>query len=290
MEIAHYIRNRATRTFQAIEYLMAERRWCLTGTPVQNKLDDLFSLTQFLRFHPLENHSNARKYILEPLGRVDKTAVTNLRLAMQIIALRRTKDVSTSKKRDHIFMEITLTPHERHHYVSVRDKMRQFTINSKSCQSHALLLCILYLRQLCSHGKPNLSSSSSTPISENTQSGPLFCNKCGDRISINPKSVKQESRACGHSICAECRLEEKSSIEGESNVVTPLQCCVCEEPIISGTLKGKELEDFSLKSLLDGNNLASFEQPVSSKIMCVVNKLIELDSGINKKTGEPIKR
>jgi hypothetical protein len=209
---------------------------------------------------------------------------------MQIIALRRTKDVSTSKKRDHIFMEITLTPHERHHYVSVRDKMRQFTINSKSCQSHALLLCILYLRQLCSHGKPNLSSSSSTPISENTQSGPLFCNKCGDRISINPKSVKQESRACGHSICAECRLEEKSSIEGESNVVTPLQCCVCEEPIISGTLKGNELEDFSLKSLLDGNNLASFEQPVSSKIMCVVNKLIELDSGINKKTGEPIKR
>lgn len=269
---------------------MAERRWCLTGTPVQNKLDDLFSLTQFLRFHPLENHSNARKYILEPLGRADKTAVTNLRLAMQTIALRRTKDVRTSKQRDNIFIEITLTPHERHHYVSVRDKVREFTNNSKSRQSHALLLCILYLRQLCSHGKPNPSSSPSTPTNESTQSGPLLCNKCGDRISVNLKCAKQESRTCGHNVCTECRLEEKSTTDGESNIAPPLQCCVCEEPIISGTLKGKELEGFSLKTLLDDNNSASLEPRVSSKIKGVVDKLIELDSDTSKKTGKPVKR
>jgi SNF2 family DNA or RNA helicase len=163
---------------------MAERRWCLTGTPVQNKLDDLFSLTQFLRFHPLENHSNARKYILEPLGRQDKSAVTNLRLAMQTIALRRMKNASTSKRRDKIVIEIELSPRERQHYVSVRDRMRQLTLDSKTPQSHALLLCILYLRQLCSHGKPSLSPAPSRHMSENPHAGTPFCNKCGDLISV----------------------------------------------------------------------------------------------------------
>jgi hypothetical protein len=270
---------------------MAERRWCLTGTPVQNKLDDLFSLTQFLRFHPLENHSNARKYILEPLGREDKTAVTNLRLAMQSIALRRTKDVGTSKQRGKIVIEITLTPNERHHYVSVRDKMRQLTINSKTRQSHALLLCILYLRQLCSHGKPSLSPSANTPMNEYTHSGPLFCNKCGDGISINPKSASQEPRSCGHSVCAECGLEEKSIMSiGDSNFALLPECCVCQEPIIPGALKGKELNDFSLKGLLDDNNSAGLNPRFSSKVQGVIDKLIELDPDINRETGEPVKR
>jgi SNF2 family DNA or RNA helicase len=243
---------------------MAERRWCLTGTPVQNKLDDLFSLTQFLRFHPLENHTNARKYILEPLGREDKTAVTNLRLAMQNIALRRTKDVSTSKQRDKVVVEITLTAHERQNYVSVRDKMRQLTINSKTLQSHALLLCILYLRQLCSHGRPSLSSSRNTPINRNPHADPLSCNKCGDIISIIPQSVNQESRTCGHRVCAECRHEEKSTIDRESNFALPLECCVCQEPIISEVLKGNELNDLS-QSLLDDKIPESLNPRFSSK-------------------------
>jgi SNF2 family DNA or RNA helicase len=274
---------------------MAERRWCLTGTPVQNKLDDLFSLTQFLRFHPLENHSNARKYILEPLGRQDKSAVTNLRLAMQTIALRRMKNASTSKRRDKIVIEIELSPRERQHYVSVRDRMRQLTLDSKTPQSHALLLCILYLRQLCSHGKPSLSPAPSRHMSENPHAGTPFCNKCGDLISVNPKSADQESRTCGHKVCAECRLEEKSIIDGDSNsFALLLQCCVCQEPITSGTPKGKELNDQTLKSLLGDNSSemldASSNPRFSSKIQGVVDKLMELNSEINTETGEPVKR
>lgn len=272
---------------------MAERRWCLTATPVQNKLDDLFSLTQFLRFHPLENHTNTRKFILEPLGRRDKTAVTNLRLAMQTIALRRTKTISTSRKREKIIVDVNLTPQEREHYVSVREKMRQLICNSKTSQSHALLLCILYLRQLCSHGQPGYIQSSSTPRNEMPQTGPLSCDKCGDSILNGSQSTNQDTRACGHRICAECKVEEKAS-EGKTNFAFPSQCCFCGEPIISKILKNKHLNDLSPAGLFDDDTLETlspFSPPrFSSKVQSVLDKVIGLDAERVLETGEPVKR
>jgi len=129
-------------------------------------------------------------------------------------------------------------------------------------------------------------------VNGNPHAGP--CNKCGDCISVNPKSINQESRTCGHKVCAECRLEEKSTIDGESNFALPLQCCVCQEPITSGGLKGKELDDLSLKCLLDDNDSeilnANLNPRFSSKVRGVVDKLIELDSNINMEAGEPVKR
>jgi SNF2 family DNA or RNA helicase len=37
---------------KAIYEFQAEYRWCLTGTPTQNSLGDLFSLVKFLRYTP----------------------------------------------------------------------------------------------------------------------------------------------------------------------------------------------------------------------------------------------
>jgi DNA repair protein RAD5 len=54
---AHTIRNRVTRASKACTELLAARRWALTGTPIVNRLSDLYSLLRFLRVEPWGDYS-----------------------------------------------------------------------------------------------------------------------------------------------------------------------------------------------------------------------------------------
>ncbi|OQD67879.1 hypothetical protein PENPOL_c003G05250 [Penicillium polonicum] len=63
---AHYIRNRATKQFQAVVNLSAQHRWCLTGTPIQNSIEDLGALVAFLRVPILDRVASFRKFISTP--------------------------------------------------------------------------------------------------------------------------------------------------------------------------------------------------------------------------------
>ncbi|KAI0976950.1 SNF2 family N-terminal domain-containing protein [Xylaria arbuscula] len=53
LDEAHWIRNSTSKQFKATASLDSRSRWCLTGTPIQNKLEDLASLAQFLKLQPL---------------------------------------------------------------------------------------------------------------------------------------------------------------------------------------------------------------------------------------------
>ena len=55
LDEAHVIRNKRTLAAQTCTALQAERRWCLTGTPIVNSASDVFSLFCFLRFTPFSD-------------------------------------------------------------------------------------------------------------------------------------------------------------------------------------------------------------------------------------------
>ena len=90
--IAHEIRNRLTKQFEAVHGLTAQHRWCLTGTPIQNSLEDLGALISFLRIPILEKVTTFRRYIIQPTTSNLGNRYRNLQTLLQSVCLRRTRE------------------------------------------------------------------------------------------------------------------------------------------------------------------------------------------------------
>lgn len=52
LDEAHLIKDRSTSTAKAVFNLVSLNKWCLTGTPLQNRVGELYSLIRFLRIDP----------------------------------------------------------------------------------------------------------------------------------------------------------------------------------------------------------------------------------------------
>ncbi|EGC36371.1 hypothetical protein DICPUDRAFT_31970 [Dictyostelium purpureum] len=87
LDEAHTIKERTTRTSRSSYSLHSKIRWCVTGTPIQNKLDDLFSLIHFLRVEPFSNYSWWNQYILKPSKLKDDIGFSRLRVCNKVIIL-----------------------------------------------------------------------------------------------------------------------------------------------------------------------------------------------------------
>ncbi|KAH8664039.1 nucleotide exicision repair protein [Xylariales sp. PMI_506] len=56
LDEAHSIKTRTTMTAKACFALNVEYRWCLTGTPLQNRIGEFFSLIRFLNIKPFASY------------------------------------------------------------------------------------------------------------------------------------------------------------------------------------------------------------------------------------------
>ncbi|CAJ2507781.1 Uu.00g089670.m01.CDS01 [Anthostomella pinea] len=56
LDEAHYIKTRGTMTAKACFALKADYRWCLSGTPLQNRIGEFFSLIRFLNVAPFASY------------------------------------------------------------------------------------------------------------------------------------------------------------------------------------------------------------------------------------------
>lgn len=87
-----FIKDANTVASRACCYLEAQRRICLTGTPIQNRLDDLWALLKFIRLEPFNDKPVWSTFISSPAKFGDSIGVARLQVIMRHITLRRTKE------------------------------------------------------------------------------------------------------------------------------------------------------------------------------------------------------
>ncbi len=87
LDEAHQVRNPRSQTAQAVCRLSALFRWAVTGTPIQNRELDMYSLVRFLRCSPFD------EYRVWKLWVDNKTSQgqTRMNTLVQSMLLRRTK-------------------------------------------------------------------------------------------------------------------------------------------------------------------------------------------------------
>jgi hypothetical protein len=56
LDEAHMIKSRSSQTANAAFALIAVHRWCLSGTPLQNRVGEVYSLIRFLRIDPMAHY------------------------------------------------------------------------------------------------------------------------------------------------------------------------------------------------------------------------------------------
>ncbi|CAI5992131.1 unnamed protein product [Closterium sp. NIES-64] len=163
LDEAHVIKSVRTRAARAVTALQAERRWAVTGTPVQNQLGDLFSLLCFLRLDPLNDRLIWTRAIERPMRERQHIGLDRLRALVLTTALRRTKDMQVNGRpllslppKTVRVLPIDLLPEDRDLYDQVQEEVRRLVggmmAQGTLMKNYATVLeMILRLRQIADH-------------------------------------------------------------------------------------------------------------------------------------------
>jgi SNF2 family DNA or RNA helicase len=91
LDEAQSIKNYRTQVARACWGLRAKRRWCLSGTPIQNAVEDLYSYFRFLRYNPYAVYKQFCTLIKIPISRNPNNGYKKLQAVLKPVMLRRTK-------------------------------------------------------------------------------------------------------------------------------------------------------------------------------------------------------
>ncbi|GJX22377.1 helicase-like transcription factor CHR28 [Tanacetum coccineum] len=91
LDEAQTIKNSRTQVSKSCCGLRAKKRWCLSGTPIQNSIEELYSYFRFLKCDPYANYKSFCSQIKFPIARNSEEGYRKLQVVLKAIMLRRTK-------------------------------------------------------------------------------------------------------------------------------------------------------------------------------------------------------
>ncbi|KAF6828597.1 DNA repair and recombination protein rad5c [Colletotrichum musicola] len=245
LDEAHIIRRPATTFYHACRALQANSRWCLTGTPIQNRLSDIGALFAFIRAHPFDNPAIFRRFIEVPFEQNSEDpqkVKERLIMLLDSLCLRRTKDLIKLAGLHEEIKELTFSPEERRQYEKTKKilirTIKQRVGEVEKSSKFGLFQANLQMRILCNHGtyqKPfswhrrayRLDEREAV-VSAMGQNVEIVCTGCRQPMPIlgSSRMGHEFEEQCSHVFCSEC-LEE-SDLSTAAPGAQKRHCPVCE--------------------------------------------------------------
>jgi non-specific serine/threonine protein kinase len=176
LDEAQNIKNPNTITARAVRHLKADMRLCLSGTPIENNLFELWSLFEFLMPGFLGAQHAFKSGVVKPIREGDDDTLTFLRTRVRPFILRRTKAEVAKElppKIESIYY-CALAEEQAELYAMLAGKLKEQVLsnvdkNGISKSQMSILDALLKLRQICCH--PRLLKLDLPGVSTNLASG-----------------------------------------------------------------------------------------------------------------------
>ncbi|CAJ1970559.1 unnamed protein product [Sphenostylis stenocarpa] len=291
LDEAQMVESNTTASTEMALRLHSKYRWCITGTPIQRKLDDLYGLLRFLVASPFDKYRWWTDVIRDPYEKGDVGAMQFTHKVLKQIMWRSSKEHVADEldlpSQEECLSWLTLSPVEEHFYQRqhencVRDahevieSLRNDILNRKGPDSISLrgstdplithteagklLNALLKLRQACCHpqvGSSGLRSLQQTPM---TMEEILM-------VLISKTKIEGEE-ALRKLVIALNALAAIAAIQKDFSQATSLY----SEAL---TLAGEHSEDFRLDPLLNihiHHNLAEILPLASNMALILASK------------------
>ncbi|MBL9147275.1 MAG: DEAD/DEAH box helicase [Phycisphaerae bacterium] len=169
LDEAQHIKNPPTKQTAAIRSLRCSHRIALTGTPVENRLSELWSIMEFCSPGYLGAQADFRRRFAVPIERHrDRRQADRLRSLVRPFVLRRLKTDPTVITDLPPLVEsrqsVPLTPEQAQLYDSVVNDMLQRVDMAEGIRRRGLVLSALVkLKQICNHPAHFLKESANAP-------------------------------------------------------------------------------------------------------------------------------
>ncbi|KAL5216115.1 hypothetical protein ABZP36_007516 [Zizania latifolia] len=275
LDEAQTIKNYRTQVARACCGLRAKRRWCLSGTPIQNTIDDLYSYFCFLKYEPYSVYSSFRSMIKCPISRDATRGYKKLQAVLKVVMLRRTKETLIDGEpiiklppKTIQLSKIDFTQEERSFYMMLeegsREKFKAYAAAGTIKENYAnILVLLLRLRQACDHpillkGKrSDLINTRSIEVANqlpketvinllgNLEGNYAICSICSDP----PEDAVVAT--CGHVFCYQCVHKRLTSDEN----VCPFP--FCGKKLSSGSIFSPLVLRFCISDKLESDATTS---------------------------------
>lgn len=269
LDEAHSIRNPSTQVSKACCALFSQRRWAMTGTPVQNSLHDLGALFRFLHLKPFDSSSTWSQYIIAPFKTGDVNVIEQLQILVRSSTLRRTKQTIDLPDKKVERVHLNFSRDEAHLYEEFARRaglkfhgLAKGGVLKGKAYAH-ILKSMGQMRAICAHGKEMLNPEDMEEIRGHDESNAIVLD-LGDDEADGDEFVSEKAAYDNLNTFFDSEADMCQSC-GAFLIERPKEQADGEDENMSDSEDSEEIED---KEIDDSKDLLGYLTPCYHLICC----------------------